>query len=135
MQEPFLALLVELDWASGRVVREYTFLLDPPGLPPAGATEPITPARAGTPARTSAAPAPRAPVATSSAGADRRGVLRIRCFASGGQYTVQRGDTLQKMRRSTSLPTSRSRMLAALFHGNQGAFEGNNMNRCAPARS
>src|SRR6478752_4490440 len=66
VQEPFLDLLVELDWPSGRVVREYTFLLDPPGLPPAAATEPITPARAGTPARTSAAPAPRAPVATSS---------------------------------------------------------------------
>ena len=46
VQEPFLDLLVELDWASGRVVREYTFLLDPPGLPPAGATEPVTPARA-----------------------------------------------------------------------------------------
>src|SRR6478752_10717714 len=66
VQEPFLDLLVELDWASGRVVREYTFLLDPPGLPAAAATEPVTPARAGTPARTSAAPAPRAPVATSS---------------------------------------------------------------------
>ena len=30
--EPFLDLLVELDWTSGRLVREYTFLLDPPGL-------------------------------------------------------------------------------------------------------
>src|SRR6478752_5420141 len=45
VQEPFLDLLVELDWPSGRVVREYTFLLDPPGLPPAAATEPVTPAR------------------------------------------------------------------------------------------
>src|SRR6478672_7445919 len=61
VQEPFLDLLVELDWASGRVVREYTFLLDPPGLPAAAATEPVTPARAGTPARTSPAPAARAP--------------------------------------------------------------------------
>src|SRR6185437_4083515 len=53
--EPFLDLLVELDWSSGRVVREYTFLLDPPGMPAAAATGPVTPARAGTPARTSAA--------------------------------------------------------------------------------
>ena len=30
MNEPFLDLLVELDWATGRLVREYTFLLDPP---------------------------------------------------------------------------------------------------------
>ncbi len=30
INEPFLDMLVELDWASGRLVREYTFLLDPP---------------------------------------------------------------------------------------------------------
>jgi pilus assembly protein FimV len=63
VQEPFLDLLVELDWSAGRVVREYTFLLDPPGIQMAAPTEPVTPARAGTPARTAAAPAPRAPAA------------------------------------------------------------------------
>ena len=30
VNEPFLDLLIELQWASGRLVREYTFLLDPP---------------------------------------------------------------------------------------------------------
>src|SRR5678816_4434305 len=30
INEPFLELLVELNWSSGRLVREYTFLLDPP---------------------------------------------------------------------------------------------------------
>jgi pilus assembly protein FimV len=30
VNEPFLELLVELSWQSGRLVREYTFLLDPP---------------------------------------------------------------------------------------------------------
>ena len=30
--EPYLDLLVEVNWASGRVVRDYTFLLDPPGM-------------------------------------------------------------------------------------------------------
>ncbi|MEA3192488.1 MAG: pilus assembly protein FimV [Betaproteobacteria bacterium] len=30
INEPFLELLVELTWSSGRLVREYTFLLDPP---------------------------------------------------------------------------------------------------------
>ena len=29
MNEPFLDLLVELEWSTGRLVREYTFLLDP----------------------------------------------------------------------------------------------------------
>src|SRR4051812_856397 len=30
INEPFLDLLVELSWNSGKLVREYTFLLDPP---------------------------------------------------------------------------------------------------------
>jgi pilus assembly protein FimV len=30
INEPFLDVLVELNWANGRLVREYTFLLDPP---------------------------------------------------------------------------------------------------------
>jgi pilus assembly protein FimV len=32
--EPFIDLLVEITWASGRLSREYTALLDPPGIPP-----------------------------------------------------------------------------------------------------
>lgn len=32
VNEPFIDMLVELSWASGRLVREYTFLLDPPEL-------------------------------------------------------------------------------------------------------
>ncbi|MEO5882204.1 MAG: pilus assembly protein FimV, partial [Caldimonas sp.] len=32
MNEPFIDLMVELNWASGKFVREYTFLLDPPEL-------------------------------------------------------------------------------------------------------
>ena len=30
INEPFLDVLLQLDWSSGRLVREYTFLLDPP---------------------------------------------------------------------------------------------------------
>src|SRR5690606_11841233 len=32
VNEPFVDLLVELNWDSGKFVREYTFLLDPPEL-------------------------------------------------------------------------------------------------------
>lgn len=32
INEPFVDLLVELNWATGKFVREYTFLLDPPEL-------------------------------------------------------------------------------------------------------
>jgi pilus assembly protein FimV len=30
VNEPFLGLLVELQWATGRLIREYTVLLSPP---------------------------------------------------------------------------------------------------------
>jgi pilus assembly protein FimV len=34
INDPFLSLLVELSWSSGKLLREYTFLLDPPGYKP-----------------------------------------------------------------------------------------------------
>jgi pilus assembly protein FimV len=140
VQEPFLDLLVELDWASGRVVREYTFLLDPPGMPmAAGAAEPVAPARAGTPARTSAAPAQRAPSPSASAapapaGAGGRASTSTAGAATGGagsdQYAVRRGDTLQKIATQFKpADATLEQMLAALFNRNQAAFEGDNMNR------
>src|SRR5260221_507366 len=38
INEPFLGLLVELSWAQGRLVREYTVLIDPPGFTPGAPT-------------------------------------------------------------------------------------------------
>jgi len=47
VNEPFVSLLIELSWASGRLLREYTFLLDPPGFvaeqPAVVAVAPIAP--------------------------------------------------------------------------------------------
>ena len=34
INDPFVSLLVELTWSSGKLLREYTFLLDPPGYVP-----------------------------------------------------------------------------------------------------
>ncbi len=47
VNEPFVSLLVELGWSSGRLLREYTFLLDPPGFvaeqPAVATVKPIEP--------------------------------------------------------------------------------------------
>ena len=114
--EPYLDLLVEINWASGRVVRAYTFLLDPPGAPtPVATIDPITPARAGAP-RAAAAPAGRAPSEARS--------------SSGNTYNVKRGDTLSKIAAEYKPPAATlEQMLAALFASNGNAFDGNNMNR------
>src|SRR5579862_5792575 len=131
VQEPYLDLLIEIDWASGRVVREYTFLLDPPGMPMAAAAQPVAPPRAATPARTSAAPAARAPTPTSTgnAAAPASGAGAT-AGAGGDQYTVRRGDTLQKIATQYKpADVTLEQMLAALYTRNQSAFEGENMNR------
>ncbi len=72
--EPFVTLLVEVNWSRGRVVREYTMLLDPPVYTPgesAVASAPVTApntsagTRAGSIARQpEAAPAPAEPATT-----------------------------------------------------------------------
>ncbi len=70
VSEPYLDLLLELSWASGRVLREYTVLLDPPAMhqapvivAPAAtevvpAPEPVSAAPASQPAAVVAAPPP-----------------------------------------------------------------------------
>ncbi|MEN9763962.1 MAG: FimV type pilus assembly protein [Pseudomonadota bacterium] len=42
VDEPFMELVLQLDSPHGRVVRAYTFLLDPPGMRPVGETVPGT---------------------------------------------------------------------------------------------
>lgn len=48
INDPFVVMLVELTWSAGKLLREYTFLLDPPGyvaeLPPQAAVQPVAPA-------------------------------------------------------------------------------------------
>ena len=117
--EPYLDLLVEVNWASGRVVRAYTFLLDPPGMTVATSVDPVTPPRAGA----SRAAAPAADTAASRAAAETRG-------APGSGYSVRRGDTLSRIAGETKAPNvTLEQMLVALFNGNPSAFDGNNMNR------
>ncbi|MCA1978773.1 MAG: hypothetical protein LDL19_05995, partial [Thiobacillus sp.] len=58
VNDPFIDMLVELSWASGRLVREYTLLLDPPGMGGTQTAAPVTVAPAQTPAVP--APAPKA---------------------------------------------------------------------------
>ncbi len=55
--EPFVTLLVEANWPRGRLLREYTVLLDPPVFAPAPVTTeaPVAAPRAAAPAR---APSP-----------------------------------------------------------------------------
>lgn len=122
ISEPFLHFLVELSWTSGRMVREYTFLLDPPELlqvaKPASVVAPAAPASKVLPASQPTAPAKPATAAAKQP------------QASSGEYQVKQGDTLGKIARETRPESvTLDQMLVALFNGNQDAFAGNNINR------
>ena len=132
VNDAFLDLLVELNWATGRVVRDYTFLLDPPSGTETQAVEPTAPirAQAGSAAATraqagstgaAAAPAARRSAAAAPAEAPS---------AAASTYTVKRGDTLSKIAQQTKpADVSLEQMLVALFRSNENAFEDRNMNR------
>jgi pilus assembly protein FimV len=120
--EPFLTLLIEASWARGRLVREYTVLLDPPVFAPNSvvAAQPAMPAAGGAAASGQisrpAQPEPQtvAPVAA----------------GGGDSYEVQRGDSLSAIARRLSASTGAqtSQLMVSIYRANSGAFEGD-MNR------
>jgi pilus assembly protein FimV len=122
INEPYLDLIVEVNWATGRVVRNYTFLLDPPGSAESQAVAPSAPVRAAAAPRAQrpeAAPSGAAPAAGTRAGS-----------GAGDTYTVRRGDTLSKIAKANKPENvSLEQMLVAMFRSNESAFDDRNMNR------
>lgn len=145
LNEPFVDMLLELSGPNGRLVREYTFLLDPADLrttqsaqvaptpvpeaapaaqPRIAQAEPAPAPRASSPARVQRAePAPRAarpapaPAETAT-------------DPSQGEYRVRNGDTLARIANQVKPSgVSLDQMLVALYQSNPDAFAGNNMNR------
>lgn len=125
INEPFVDMLVELNWSAGRLIREYTFLLDPPDTgsgrhaAPVAAPEIRSDFSARRPEATTAARRP-APAARSG----REG------SAGGKTYLVKPGDTLHRIAADNRPDgVSMEQMLAALFQGNRSAFDANDANR------
>jgi pilus assembly protein FimV len=134
INEPFIDLLVEMSWPTGRLQREYPILLDPPGfqearVQPPVATVTLPPAPAVvTPVAPPVAPTaqPVAPVAPAAQPSTARPTS-----VPGDTYgPVKSGDTLFKIAQQVKPQTvSIEQMLTALYRENPAAFSGNNMNR------
>jgi pilus assembly protein FimV len=134
VNDPYLDLLVEVNNASGKSLREFTILLDPPGG--AASSVPATraptqsggksshhatpPAASGSEA-TAAAPAPEAKPA--------RPAPAPRAAAAGGTYTVESGQTLSAIAHETApAGVDMNQMLIALKTSNPDAFYRDNIN-------
>ena len=135
MNEPFVDMLLEVGVPNGRLVREYTFLLDPPDVratqaPQVAATQPVP--AAPTEARLSVPPPSvvqykPAMVAANAAAAAANATAAAREVK---QREVRRGETLSQIARENKLEgISLDQMLVALYRSNPGAFIGKNMNR------
>jgi len=130
VNDPFVDFLVELNWASGRLVREYTMLLDPPSVAVQQKVAPVVvaPAVTAPPAAKrapAAAPAPVAAVAPPSAKAPAAAAAA----PVPDTIQVKRGDTLAGIaRRVRPEGVSLEQTLVGLYRENTRAFDGN-MNR------
>lgn len=150
VQEPFVDVILEINWSTGRLTREYTLLFDPPATAraPAPSTAPAMaaaspaaePARPVAQARPAPARVPSAePAAPAAKSTEPRAVATQRAAAapatkagpeSGDEYRVRQGDTLSKIAgRTQRSGVSLDQMLVALYRANPQAFMDNNMNR------
>ncbi|QMV61345.1 FimV family protein [Pseudomonas berkeleyensis] len=132
VREPYLNFLVEVLWPNGRLLREYTLLLDPPLYSPqttaaAAPQLPIaapapTPRPSVAPAPSSAAPAPAPrPAAPAPAAPASRSI-------SGNEYRTTANDTLWEIAQRVGGGSVNQTMLA-IQDLNPDAFIGGNINR------
>ncbi len=150
--DPFITLLVEVNWARGRLVREYTMLLDPPVYTPgnstlasapvaapttgAGAREGAiarsaeTPASASTPAPDSAT-ATAGPAPATAEAAPAPGSPAASAAAESGESThvVRRGETLSAIAANAAAAKANSARahswMLAIYQANPRAFDKN----------
>ncbi len=121
IREPFLDFLMEISWSKGRLLREYTVLVDPPLTMPAAAPAVQAPA-----ARV--APVQSAPV-TSSARVRNTG--RTPHPVAPGEYgPTRRNDTLWQVAKQVRPDegVSIEQTMLGLLRANPEAFIGNNIN-------
>lgn len=123
VREPYLNFLIEVLWPSGRLLREYTLLLDPPLYSPeiAASVAPQLPiaapvVRADTAPRVAPRPAPvSAPTGTSA--------------QQGEQYRVTPNDTLWEIAERARQGGTVHQAMLAIQDLNPDAFIGGNINR------
>ncbi|HEY8048557.1 MAG TPA: FimV/HubP family polar landmark protein [Ramlibacter sp.] len=140
IDDPFIDLLLETSWSSGRLTREYTMLFDPPAMrtqqPPLQAQAPAPAQASPAPRAKSTAPTPlppATPVARARGGARTPTAAPAPAAAPSGegkQVTVKAGDTAGKIAGANKPEAvSLDQMLVAMLRSNPDAFIGGNVNR------
>lgn len=140
MNDPFVDLILEASWSSGRIVRDYTMLFDPPSLRQAQTVTVTAPQVSSAPASVTPAQTP----AASTPSASTRPAVPARTVpppptaetpartpvASSKRVTIKSGDTAGRIA-AANKPSgvSLDQMLVALLRRNPDAFVDGNINR------
>jgi pilus assembly protein FimV len=150
--DAFLDMLIQVDWSSGRLLREYTLLLDPPGyvgdaaisntttavLPKAEVSVKPDVTQSLPPIEAKARPAVEAKslkksesVKAQAQAVEEQPMPEMPpAYDETQAYTSSRGDTLSKIASDLKPEgVSLEQMLVGLFQTNPDAFDGANMNR------
>lgn len=122
VREPYLNFIVEVARPNGKLLREYTLLLDPPGSAFTASTAPVTPVHEAI-----VATAPAAPVQPKPAPA----------ATQGQHYQVARGDSLWMIakRLSAGSGMTQQQMLDGIYSLNPQAFPNGDLNRLHAGQS
>ncbi len=141
-REPFLSFLLEANWSSGRMLKEYTLLLDPPVFDTAGsgtASSQPTETIREVPADTGRGQEPVEPkpmtetdiVADSAPAVAAEPQPTVESYGSAvNEYEVQAGDTLWELAKDLrpDAGVDINTMMIALLETNPEAFIDNNIN-------
>ena len=129
VQEPFLEFLLELSWPNGRLLREYTVLVDPPITMPATPAKPVTPVSRA-PATTTASMPQTQRRTSQPAPAVTRSPTPSAAYSADSYGPIKRNETLwsiaERLRAGSDISTHQ--MMLALQRKNPQAFDGNNIN-------
>ncbi len=151
VNDPFVDLMLEASWGSGRIVRDYTLLFDPPNTRPNQVSILSMPQLSSVPAQVSAPAAPATPsgnATTANASSSARPPALPRTSvkkpapipvplaekgkpaATDQSVTVKPGDTAGRIAAKLITPSiSLDQMLVAMLRANPEAFVAGNVNR------
>ncbi|MEY3884971.1 MAG: hypothetical protein RIS87_746 [Pseudomonadota bacterium] len=142
INDPYLGLLVQIDWAAGRQQREYTLLLDPPEYKSTATEAALTPI---SPPSSSDLDVTKKATNNSSDNEDHNQVAAASTADATSliapenksldavkeiSIVTERGDTLEAVARDMQIDgVSLDQMLLGLYEQNKSAFSGANINR------
>ncbi|MDP2152587.1 MAG: FimV/HubP family polar landmark protein [Methylotenera sp.] len=138
INDPYLDMLIQVDWASGRLLREYTVLLDPPEYKQATnaasdfspVTKPIASTGLSTGSNTQRSLASNTSKSSKKKASAVKPEDALQKEAAEDELITKRGDTLAAIAQKMQVEgVSLDQMLVGLFENNRSAFANDNMNQ------